>query len=350
MLNNRKHIGLNKGFNSTFGVITSGIPPSNTVAPAITGTLEVGQTLTCSDGTWTGTATITYSYQWKRGVTNIGADQNTYVAVYADIGQNITCTVTATNAYGSASQVSNTVVILLTLQSLFNNHAGRNQWAAENSTVVSTTTTWIDYAGIHNVLNPAAANQPTTNSPDADFNNKKSATFSVDDKLQKNTPNYGAGQTTGGIWLVFKTHSNFTATSMLFSVGDNLSNSNYFQIYIGTDGKLNCGLGSSPSTVLKTATVALTVSTKYKVLIEQDGSNINFYINGVLVASTGIATTQWLAYANTLSVLDNIVIGARDFISDVYSNGKIALIGNYPLLTAGNRTDLFTKLDTYYGV
>ncbi|MCA9367859.1 hypothetical protein KC887_06400, partial [Candidatus Kaiserbacteria bacterium] len=38
--------------------------PANTVAPAITGSTSVDSELTCSTGTWTGTATITYSYQW----------------------------------------------------------------------------------------------------------------------------------------------------------------------------------------------------------------------------------------------------------------------------------------------
>ena len=41
-------------------------PRSNKVAPAITGTAKDGQTLTAENGTWEGTPTITYSYQWQR--------------------------------------------------------------------------------------------------------------------------------------------------------------------------------------------------------------------------------------------------------------------------------------------
>ena len=75
------------------------VAPVNTVAPAITGTAEVGQTLTCSQGTWTGTAPITYAYQWKRNGSNIGgATNSTYVLVTADAGTTVSCTVTATNA------------------------------------------------------------------------------------------------------------------------------------------------------------------------------------------------------------------------------------------------------------
>jgi len=88
--------------------IDGGNPPVNSVAPAITGTAQEGQTLTCSTGTWSGTPT--YSYQWKRNGSNIGSATNsTYTLVTADVGQSIKCTVTATNALGSSNADSNTV-------------------------------------------------------------------------------------------------------------------------------------------------------------------------------------------------------------------------------------------------
>ena len=84
--------------------------PVNTVAPAITGTAQEGQTLTCSTGTWTGNPTPTYTYQWKRNGSNIGSATNsTYTLVTADVGQSIKCTVTATNAISSVNADSNTV-------------------------------------------------------------------------------------------------------------------------------------------------------------------------------------------------------------------------------------------------
>ena len=88
--------------------IDGGNAPVNTVAPAITGTAQEGQTLTCSTGTWSGSPT--YTYQWKRNGSNIGSATNsTYVLVTADVGQSIKCTVTATNFIGSATADSNTV-------------------------------------------------------------------------------------------------------------------------------------------------------------------------------------------------------------------------------------------------
>ena len=80
--------------------------PVNTAAPSITGTAQVGQTLSCSTGTWSGSS-ITYSYQWKAGGTNIsGATSSTFVPTNAEHGATITCTVTATNDGGNASATS----------------------------------------------------------------------------------------------------------------------------------------------------------------------------------------------------------------------------------------------------
>lgn len=88
----------------------SGAYPANTVAPAITGTTTSGSTLTTTNGTWTGTATLTYARQWYRnGAAIAGAVNLTYVLTGADVGATITCIVTATNGLGSIAKVSNSV-------------------------------------------------------------------------------------------------------------------------------------------------------------------------------------------------------------------------------------------------
>lgn len=84
--------------------------PVNVGAPAITGTPNTGQTLTVSNGSWTANPTPTYTYQWKRAGTNISAaTSSTYVLVSGDVGNAITCVVTATNSQGSANATSNSV-------------------------------------------------------------------------------------------------------------------------------------------------------------------------------------------------------------------------------------------------
>ncbi|WP_081685717.1 LamG-like jellyroll fold domain-containing protein [Candidatus Solirubrobacter pratensis] len=87
----------------------AGSPPANTVAPALTGTAETGQTLACSNGSWTNSPT-SFAFQWKRAGTSIpGATSSLYDLQPADEGQAILCTVTASNGAGSASADSNAV-------------------------------------------------------------------------------------------------------------------------------------------------------------------------------------------------------------------------------------------------
>ena len=85
-----------------------GSPPANTVAPAVTGTAQVRQTLSCSTGTWDGVPAPTFTYQWQSNSSNIsGATSNTYQIVDAYVGTVIRCVVTATNPISTASANSN---------------------------------------------------------------------------------------------------------------------------------------------------------------------------------------------------------------------------------------------------
>lgn len=90
--------------------------PVNTAPPSISGTTQVGQTLTAADGTWTNSPT-SFAYQWLR--CNPGGNacgpvlngtQKTYTLAAADAGQTIRVRVTATNADGSTAAQSNETV------------------------------------------------------------------------------------------------------------------------------------------------------------------------------------------------------------------------------------------------
>lgn len=90
----------------------AGIPPSNTVAPVISGTAVVGQILSSNTGTWTGSPIPTYTYQWKRNGSNIvSATSSTYTLVQADATFAITCAVTGTNVAGAAEATSNSLTV-----------------------------------------------------------------------------------------------------------------------------------------------------------------------------------------------------------------------------------------------
>jgi hypothetical protein len=98
---------------SSGGVPPAPVPPTNIAAPIISGSNVVGQLLTTTDGTWTGTEPIAYTYQWKRAGSNIGsATSSTYTLVQADATFAITCEVTAINVAGNASATSNSLTIL----------------------------------------------------------------------------------------------------------------------------------------------------------------------------------------------------------------------------------------------
>ena len=87
-------------------------PPVNTTPPVISGTPQQSQTLTTTNGTWTG-GTTGFAYQWQRcnrggtGCTGIGgATRQTYTLRGADVGKTILGLVTATNADGSTAATS----------------------------------------------------------------------------------------------------------------------------------------------------------------------------------------------------------------------------------------------------
>jgi hypothetical protein len=97
----------------TSNSLVIGTAPSNTVAPVISGTNTFGSTLTTTDGTFTGTAPLTYTYQWRRNGSPIsGQTASTYVIGSSDSLAAITCEVKATNSYGFDSEVSDTITVV----------------------------------------------------------------------------------------------------------------------------------------------------------------------------------------------------------------------------------------------
>ena len=81
------------------------VAPANTQPPVVSGTPEVGKTLTTTNGTWSGTTPLSFSYQWRRCDKNggscadiSGANDNTYTVQDADGGNTLRAVVTAKNA------------------------------------------------------------------------------------------------------------------------------------------------------------------------------------------------------------------------------------------------------------
>jgi hypothetical protein len=96
--------------NNTWSAANVTPAPVNTVAPVISGSAIVGQNLTSTTGTWSGSPT-SYFYQWNANASPIsGATSNVISLTLVENGANITCSVTAQNIAGNSSPAtSNTL-------------------------------------------------------------------------------------------------------------------------------------------------------------------------------------------------------------------------------------------------
>ena len=90
----------------------AGNAPLNTATPTLTGAAQEGQTLSTSNGSWSGSPT-SYTYAWSRCDAGggscsaiAGASAATYEAASTDVGNTLRVTVTATNADGATQATS----------------------------------------------------------------------------------------------------------------------------------------------------------------------------------------------------------------------------------------------------
>ncbi len=113
ILRGRHHLRAGRGKRAVLAVTVAtgtaapvGISPTSTAAPTIAGDPVVGECLTVSEGAWTGEPT-SYTYQWRRSGTAVDdATEPAYTLTVTDLGQSMSCTVTAANAAGSTAVAS----------------------------------------------------------------------------------------------------------------------------------------------------------------------------------------------------------------------------------------------------
>jgi YVTN family beta-propeller protein len=91
--------------NTPEGIAITASAPADSAAPSISGTAQQGQTLTASNGTWSGNPT--YSYQWQdcdssgsNCASISGATGQSYTLTGSDVGSRVRVIVTATNSGG----------------------------------------------------------------------------------------------------------------------------------------------------------------------------------------------------------------------------------------------------------
>ena len=91
-------------------VITN--PPVLVSPPEITGSVVTGSVLSTSNGVWQSDLSLTYAYQWFRdGVPINDENTTTYTTTIDDQDSGISCRVSAVNAAGNVSALSNTITI-----------------------------------------------------------------------------------------------------------------------------------------------------------------------------------------------------------------------------------------------
>ena len=131
------------------GTVAAATAPQNTALPTITGTAAVGSTLTATNGTWSGSTPITYTYAWERCATNgatcaaiSGATTETYKVASADAAHTLRVVVTATNAAGSGQATSSFVSVSATSAPVNTVAPAVTGTAKQGLTLTTTLGTW----------------------------------------------------------------------------------------------------------------------------------------------------------------------------------------------------------------
>lgn len=333
--------------------IDGGNPPVNSVAPALSGTAQEGQTLTCSTGTWSGSPT--YTYQWKRDGNNItSATNSTYTLVTADVGTSIKCTVTATNFVGSATADSNTVTptssvdadaqAFITAASI----TDPTQQSAINQLVVDLKgySIWTKMKTIYPYVGGSAASHS--------YNLKNTAQFQI-------TWNGGVTHSVNGV--LFGGVNGYGNTGYNLSVNNtanNISGGTYSRTNLVASGSFMGGLNASFDGLLITPKFTdnntyygtndyvangsgnfVTDTRGMFVVTRVNSSNKAIYRNGSQISTSGTTTN--------VSPNVNLFIGARNYngIAQTFDNIEHAFDYVGELLTGAEIANLTTAVQAF---
>jgi len=325
--------------------------PVNSSPPAISGTTSVGSVLTTNDGTWINSPS-SFSYQWKRGATNIGTNANTYTLVQADAGQNLTCVVTATNAAGSANATSNSLYIYdLDAQNFITTAAISNstEQTAINDLVIGlkSDSLWTSMLAVY----PFVGGTSTS----CKYNLRNTATFTLtfagswlpasftSNGIQPNgtdtyantnfTPSTSWALGNSSISAYSKTN-NVMASGVIYGVRGGASSTTYPVLNVSSTSNFhNSNVVNSPSP-LPTSTACNFIS-----------SRIN--TTSVIMAINGTAAS-YASLENTLASLAIALAARRNVASiDLYSTRQLAFAHIGTGLTTVQCASLYTRIQAF---
>lgn len=237
------------------------------------------------------------------------------------------------------------------IDKIFSDDGYINLWASEKNSISGTSTTLIDYGGEHNLTNPAAANQPTFNSSDANFNNLPSLDFDgTTDYLYKAYDDYRIGDNSGAFTFTFRTPSSYSTNTAIWCAADEASNTEKIVIYIDNTGKLTCIVNYGGTNNRMVYIDALTVDTEYTAYLGSTGSAYFMGLNGAAEAfqvNLGADDGKWF---NDLTTLTNITFGARISTASLFYDDTIVQVGYLPYVSTAQINAASLNMKNHYGI
>jgi lysophospholipase L1-like esterase len=246
-----------------------GVAPVNVTAPVLSGLNMVGETLSSTTGTWSGTPPISYSYTFLSTtdfinftVIQSSASPN-YVIQVADIGKSIRCNVLATNDFGTTLEITNYIIAVA--QGLVN----LQSYDASKFTLSgSKITTWADQDGAKSTwVQPTDARRPTLTSGQPIF--PSGFTF-----MQRNSGELSL--TTFSAYIVVRNQGKTTQPGFFSGItsGNWISDGNMWQ----------SSVGRSPFAQGHTGNRIVVLTFK------RNGADVDFYYNNRLLRKLSAST------------------------------------------------------------
>jgi len=308
--------------------------PVNTVLPSISGTLNLGQLLTASTGTWTNSPTG-YTYQWQRGGVNIGgATANTYTTVLADVGQTLTVIVTASNASGAGAPATSAGSVVFTPTSL----SGLRLWTKADSLALAdgaAVTSWADSSNANAYIQGTGSAQPTYSTTNA-INSLPVVSFDGGDTLTKTGANLPI-TTAASVFVVHRPDTT-GADKAFFGVGSGGTLRRFSLQQTGT-GFIYYENGAAAYNAFGAGYIVN--NTPYLVELIKSGATIKTYVNQTLKRTDGTGVT--------ISTTTDVTIGS--VLSTNFNNKHIAEILIYDsALSDADRASVEIYLGKKYGL
>ena len=236
------------------------------------------------------------------------------------------------------------------LTNIVNSYGFLNAWSSENLNISGTTTTAIDYLGEHDLVNPAAGNQPTYSSSDSAFNNKPSLTFNgTTDYLYKAVSDWRGSDSSGVFVGVYRL---LTGTNIFtLSTSDETLDTTWGWRELQNSALFNFHLRSGGTSNQMRANDTLISDTNAHVISgASTGSAYESVVDGVNNTIAVVSGTDNGFFLDSISGRDNVAIGGWIRNTKTYANIGWCFSGYLPYVSNANIIALQNELKTHYGI